>query len=46
MAGAAAATTFSVGDVEMGRMIRIGIVATAVFFGVAATIHLMLAPFI
>ena len=45
-AGAAAATTFSVGDVEMGRMIRIGIVATAVFVGITATIHLMLAPFI
>ncbi len=45
-AGAAAATTFSVGDIEMGRMIRIGIVATATFVGIAATIHLLLSPYI
>jgi solute carrier family 13 (sodium-dependent dicarboxylate transporter), member 2/3/5 len=45
-AGAASATAFSVGDIEMGRMIRIGIVATAVFAGITATIHLLLSPYI
>jgi di/tricarboxylate transporter len=45
-AGAAAATAFSVGDIEMGRMIKIGILATAVFVGVTATIHLLLSPYI
>ncbi|MPY90905.1 MAG: hypothetical protein GEU99_23695 [Luteitalea sp.] len=45
-AGAAAATTFSVGEIDMGRMIRIGIIATAVLAGIAATIHLLLSPFI
>jgi sodium-dependent dicarboxylate transporter 2/3/5 len=45
-AGAAAATAFSVGDIEMGRMIRIGVLATAVFVGVTATIHLLLSPYV
>lgn len=45
-AGAAAATAFAVGEIEMGRMIRIGILATAVFVGIAATIHLVMAPFV
>jgi solute carrier family 13 (sodium-dependent dicarboxylate transporter), member 2/3/5 len=45
-AGAAAATTFAVGDIEMGRMIRIGVVATATFAGLTATVHLLLSPYI
>jgi hypothetical protein len=30
----------------MGRMIRVGIVATAAFVGIAATIHLLLSPYV
>ncbi len=45
-AGAAEATTFAVGEISMGRMIRIGLVATVVFVAVTATIHLMLSPYI
>ena len=45
-AGAASATAFAVGDIQMERMIRIGVVATAVFIGVVATIHVMLARFV
>jgi di/tricarboxylate transporter len=45
-AGATAATAFAAGDIEMGRMIRIGIVATAVFAGITATIHLLLSPYV
>ncbi len=41
-AGAAAATAFSVGDIEMRRMIRVGIPATIVFAAVAATMHLLI----
>jgi len=43
-AGATSATAFAAGEVDMGRMVRIGIVATAAFTLVAATIHLVLAP--
>ena len=45
-AGAASATTFAVGEIPMGRMIGIGIVATAVLATTAATVHLFLAPFV
>lgn len=45
-AGAAAATTFSVGRIDMARMIRVGVVATAVFALVTATIHLFLSPYV
>jgi solute carrier family 13 (sodium-dependent dicarboxylate transporter), member 2/3/5 len=45
-AGAVEATTFAVGDITMGRMIRIGIVASAVFVVVTATIHLLLSPYV
>jgi sodium-dependent dicarboxylate transporter 2/3/5 len=45
-AGAAEATTFAVGEITMGRMIRTGLVATAVFVGITATIHLLLSPYI
>jgi di/tricarboxylate transporter len=45
-AGATAATAFAVGDIAMGRMIRVGIVATALFVGIVATIHLLLSPYI
>ena len=40
--GAVAATAFACGEVSMERMIRIGIVATVVFTGIVATIHLMM----
>ena len=42
-AGAVAATAFACGEVSMERMIRIGVVATVVFTGIVATIHLMMA---
>jgi solute carrier family 13 (sodium-dependent dicarboxylate transporter), member 2/3/5 len=45
-AGATSATAFAVGDIEMGRMIRVGIVATAAFVSIAATIHLLLSPYV
>lgn len=45
-AGAAAATAFAVGEIEMGRMIRVGVLATAVFVVLVATIHLLLSPFV
>lgn len=41
-AGAAAATAFAVGDVDMKTMMKVGIVATMLFAAVAATIHLLL----
>jgi sodium-dependent dicarboxylate transporter 2/3/5 len=45
-AGAVEATTFTVGEITMGRMIRIGIAATVVLVSVTATIHLLLAPYV
>jgi di/tricarboxylate transporter len=45
-AGATAATAFAAGDVDMGRMVRIGVVATAVLVIVTATIHLIVAPYL
>jgi sodium-dependent dicarboxylate transporter 2/3/5 len=45
-AGATAATTFAGGDIEMKQMIRVGIIATAIYTTVAATIHLMMSRFI
>ena len=45
-AGATSATAFAAGDVDMWRMVRIGVAATAVLVVVTATIHLILAPFL
>jgi solute carrier family 13 (sodium-dependent dicarboxylate transporter), member 2/3/5 len=45
-AGAAAATAFSLGKIEMRRMMVVGSVATAVFALVTATIHILLAPYV
>lgn len=45
-AGATSATTFAAGEIELGTMIRIGIVATGVFILLVATIHLVLARFV
>ncbi len=45
-AGATAATTFSAGEIDMQRMIRIGIVATVGLTVVVATIHLVMARLI
>jgi sodium-dependent dicarboxylate transporter 2/3/5 len=43
-AGATAVTTFTGGEIEMKQMIRVGLVATAIYTTVVATIHLMIAP--
>ena len=45
-AGATTATAFAGGDIDMRRMIRIGVVATAAFALVAATMHLVIARFL
>jgi sodium-dependent dicarboxylate transporter 2/3/5 len=45
-AGATSATAFAGGDIEMRRMIRIGVVTSAAFAVVAATIHLVIARFL
>ena len=45
-AGATTATAFAGGDIDMRRMIRIGVVATAAFAVIAATTHLVLARFL
>jgi sodium-dependent dicarboxylate transporter 2/3/5 len=45
-AGATTATAFAGGDVDMGRMIRIGIVATVAFAIVSATMHLVISRFL
>jgi di/tricarboxylate transporter len=45
-AGATSATAFAGGDIDMRRMVRIGIVATAMFTVVAATMHLVIARFL
>jgi len=45
-AGATSATAFAAGEVGMSRMVRIGVIATALFSVVAATIHLLLARFL
>jgi sodium-dependent dicarboxylate transporter 2/3/5 len=42
-AGATAATAFAAGEVSMERMIWIGIITTAIFIVLVATIHLMMA---
>jgi hypothetical protein len=36
-------TTFTAGEIEIRQMIRVGIVVTAVYTTIAATIHLMMA---
>ena len=45
-AGATTATAFAGGEVDMRRMIRIGVVATAVFAIIAATMHLTMSRFL
>jgi len=45
-AGATAATAFAAGEVGMDRMIKVGAIATVVFIGVVATIHLLMAGLI
>jgi solute carrier family 13 (sodium-dependent dicarboxylate transporter), member 2/3/5 len=45
-AGATSATAFAGGEIDMRRMIRIGIVATAMFCVIAATMHLVIARFL
>ncbi|MSO82958.1 MAG: hypothetical protein EXQ53_06645 [Acidobacteria bacterium] len=42
-AGATSATAFAWGEVNMERMIRIGVVATLMFTAIVATIHLLMA---
>ncbi|MBI4483300.1 MAG: anion permease [Acidobacteria bacterium] len=45
-AGAAASTAFSLGDIDMARMIKVGIIVTVVFAATVATIHILLSPFV
>ena len=45
-AGATAATAFAAGEVSLDRMIWIGVVTTAIFIGIVATIHILMAPFV
>jgi sodium-dependent dicarboxylate transporter 2/3/5 len=45
-AGATAATAFAAGEVGLDRMIKLGVLVTAIFIVVAATVHLMLANFV
>jgi solute carrier family 13 (sodium-dependent dicarboxylate transporter), member 2/3/5 len=45
-AGATTATVFAGGDIDLRRMIRIGVVATAVFALIAATMHLLISRFL
>ena len=45
-AGATSATAFAAGDIDLRRMVKIGIVATVIFSVIVATIHLILAPFL
>ena len=42
-AGATSATAFAGGEVDMRRMVRIGLIATVIFSAVVASIHLMMA---
>jgi solute carrier family 13 (sodium-dependent dicarboxylate transporter), member 2/3/5 len=42
-AGATSASAFAGGEVDMRQMVRIGLVATAIFSVIVATIHLMMA---
>jgi sodium-dependent dicarboxylate transporter 2/3/5 len=42
-AGATSASAFAGGEVDMRRMVRVGLVATAIFSVVVATIHLLMA---
>lgn len=41
-AGATAATAFAGGEVDMRSMVRIGVIATAIFSMIVATIHLLM----
>jgi len=45
-AGATAATAFAAGELDLERMIRIGVVTTFVFIAVVAVIHITMAPFV
>jgi sodium-dependent dicarboxylate transporter 2/3/5 len=45
-AGATAATAFAAGEVSLQAMIRIGVITTAAFILIVATIHILMAPFV
>ena len=45
-AGATAATAFASGAIELKTMIRIGLISTAVFSVLIATLHILMAPFL
>jgi len=45
-AGATAATAFAAGEIDLQRMIRIGVITTAIFIVIVATIHIVMAPFV
>jgi sodium-dependent dicarboxylate transporter 2/3/5 len=45
-AGATAATAFAAGQVDLRRMIVLGVITTALFIVLVATIHIAMAPFV
>jgi di/tricarboxylate transporter len=45
-AGAAVGTAFATGQLDMKQMVRIGLLATALFATSTAVIHLLVAPFL
>lgn len=45
-AGATTATAFAAGEVDMQRMIKIGLVASLIFVVLVATIHVLMAPLV
>jgi sodium-dependent dicarboxylate transporter 2/3/5 len=45
-AGATAATAFAAGEVDLRRMITLGLMTTAMFILIVATIHVVMAPFV
>ncbi len=45
-AGATAATAFAAGQVDLRRMITLGVITTILFILVVATIHIVMAPFV
>jgi solute carrier family 13 (sodium-dependent dicarboxylate transporter), member 2/3/5 len=45
-AGATAATAFAAGEIGLQQMIRIGVITTAIFIVIVATIHIVMAPFV
>jgi sodium-dependent dicarboxylate transporter 2/3/5 len=45
-AGATTATAFAAGEVDMRRMIKVGLIASLIFIVLVATIHVLMAPIV